>query len=202
MNADDYLSKRRNQIDKTEWLDILFGLKSVGARKDEIIVELGAGEGFLLDFLRKKGFQNVIGVDLRGDGRRVIRTDLEKEYPPKGNIYVFQHVIEHLNQERVVDLLRYCLSVGRAIVGIVPAHLSDDETHVVNHYEFEEIEALIKRINPKHYLIKPDLMSYANPIARDWLIVLSKEPIRLPVLYRLVSALPNAMIYLFSEAML
>ena len=180
---ENYLTKRRTEIDRTEFYDILLGLKAVKARKDEKIVELGAGEGYLIDFLRKKRY-NVIGVDLLGDGKKVLRLNLEREFPPEADIYIFQHLIEHLNQNRARELLEYCIIKGRAIIGICPAHHVDDPTHVVNHYEYEELEEFISGSAP-YYHIRPDLLSYIEPKARDWLVVLSKTKIKnsLPFLF-------------------
>lgn len=176
-----YLDKRDLEIDRTEWIDILCGIKAVVSRPAGLkIVELCAGKGYLLEFLsRRLPHNEYIGVDLEGCkySNNVKCVDLNKEYPPKGDIYIFQHCIEHLDQNRVVELMRYCLDNGVAIVGIVPAHKSDDPTHVVNHYHYDELLELINKVETKHYYIRPDLLSYVNPSDLDYLVILSNIPI-------------------------
>ena len=173
-----YFEKRRMQIDRMEWYDIHWGLKAAGARKGDFIVDLGAGGGYLVDFLRARGFR-VIGLDLVGDGEKVHRCDLEVEDPPLADYYVFQHFLEHIRQERALELLSKCYRQGKAVVGILPGHWSDDETHVINHYP--DILKIVEHVKPACYCIRPDTLSYVSPRSRDWLLILSKKTIRKPV---------------------
>ena len=175
--VDNYLKTRRKAIDVSEWYDILWALRGLGAKPRDFIVELGAGEGFLLDFLKMKGYKNVVGIDIRGDGKKVIRMDLERNYPPQADYYIFQHFIEHINQKRAIGLLKYCYSKGKAIIGILPGHFVNDESHIINHYEYEDVLSLVAKISPKFYVIRPDIASFANPAVRDWLLILSKKRI-------------------------
>ncbi len=175
-----YLDKRDYEIDKTEWIDIYYALKAIDIKPDEKIVELCAGKGYLIEFLSKRlPYNKYVGVDLEGCkySNKVICMDLNQKVPPEGDIYIFQHCIEHLEQDKVINLLKYCLRKGRAIIGIVPGHYSDDPTHVVNHYHYEDLLELISEVKPKYYYIRPDLMSYINPSITDYLIILSNSPI-------------------------
>jgi len=150
----------------------------VGIKPTDKIVELCAGKGYLLEFLRKRfPYNKYIGVDLEGCrySSDVVCMDLNRYDPPKGDIYVFQHCIEHLDQDRVIEILRYCLRHGRAVIGIVPGHHSSDPTHVVNHYHYIDLISMILMVHPKCFYIRPDLLSYVNPKDRDWLIILSNE---------------------------
>ena len=174
----NYLDRRDLEIDLSEWIDIYYSIKALGVGYNDKIVELCAGKGYLIQYLKEKGYKEVIGVDLEGCkySNDVICIDLNKEYPPEGDVYIFQHCIEHLNQNRVVQLLRHCLNNGEAIIGIVPAHKVNDPTHIVNHYHYEDLLEMIKKINPPYWYIRPDLMSYVNPVVLDYLIIMSNKP--------------------------
>ena len=188
-----YLDKRDQEIDTYEWIDIYRALLAIGARHNNTIVELCAGKGYLLEWLErtKLPLNEYIGVDLEGCkyNPRIKCMDLNKEDPPKGDIYISQHCLEHLNQDRVIELLRTSLENGIASIHIVPGHYVNDPTHVVNHYHYEDLEQIIEKLNPKYYVIVPDSVSYTNPRVLDYLMILSNVPINkkklLPLTMRL-----------------
>jgi len=68
--VDNYLKTRRKAIDVSEWYDILWALRGLGAKPRDFIVELGAGEGFLLDFLKMKGLNMSSGSIFAGTGKK------------------------------------------------------------------------------------------------------------------------------------
>lgn len=197
LNGGSYLDRRDAEIDRSEWVDIEYGIRAVvGEFAGYRVVELCAGKGYLIEYLRSKYPGNqYVGVDLEGCrySEHVVCMDLNKQYPPSGDIYVFQHCIEHLDQNRVIDLLRYCLKHGLAVVGVAPGHRVGDLTHVVNHYHYEDLIKLVRKTGAKHFFIRPDLLSYVSPKDRDWLIILSNKPVdprkTYPLFFRLAHGL-------------
>lgn len=189
LKSNRYQEWRLGEIDTTEYLDILWGLKAVGIGRNSRILELGAGRGLLIRFLREKGFRNTFGFDLNRVNGLVYELDLENNDPPEADCYIFQHFIEHIDQSRILQLLKYCYEKGRAVIGIAPGYYSPDPTHVVSHYEYEDLLWIIREVKPQYYLIRPDIMSYINPRVKDWLIIMSKTPIRgdaLPIIIKLI----------------
>ncbi len=178
---DNYLSWRRSMIDRTEYYDILYGLKSLGAGRDDPVFELCAGSGGLIHFLRVKGYRHVSGCDIRGDGEVVRICDLNKGLPDYAvaKYYVFQHCLEHLDQEAAKNILRECMRRGEGVVGILPSHMVDDPTHVVNHYHSKEAVDLALSSGAEYMIVTLDMASYVHPESMDWLIVLSHHPFRL-----------------------
>ena len=175
-----YLDSRDNDIDTTEWIDIYTALKALKPGRDELIVELCAGKGYLIRFLGERIPSRIIGVDLEGCrySRDVECLNLALEDPPQADIYVFQHCIEHLPQERAKCILKRALVHGRAVVGILPGHHVDDPTHKINHYHIVEIKSIIDYVRPPYYVVRPDIRSYAYPGTLDYLLVMSNTPIR------------------------
>ena len=176
----DYLDMRDSEIDTTEWLDIYTSLKALNPKRNEVIVELCAGKGYLINYLSNRLENKIIGVDLEGCkyNNRVICMDLSRHDPPKGDIYIFQHCIEHIPQLRVRSILKQALNHGRAIIGILPGHHVRDPTHIVNHYHLNDIIDIVQYVNPPYYIIRPDINSYAYPSNLDYLLVMSKTPIK------------------------
>ena len=171
-----------------------------------MVVELCAGKGYLLEFLRRRGYRYLVGYDLEGCryNSMVKCVDLNNYMPPIGSriVWVFQHCIEHLDQDRVVEMIGYALNNDfariKAIIGIVPGHLSNDPTHVVNHYHYEDLLNLIREIKPRYWYIRPDMMSYINPSATDYLVIMSNKPFNpkktYPILLRYVLGLTRRII--------
>ena len=178
LKSNEYQGWLLRGIDFTEYLDILWSLKATGINKSARIIELGSGRGLLIKFLRRKGYGNDIGFDLNGVDGLVYELDLERENPPEADCYIFQHFIEHIDQSRALQLLRYCYEKGRAVIGIALGHYCPDPTHIVNYYEHEDLINIVNQVKPRHYIIRPDFMSFINPTARDWLVIMSKTPIK------------------------
>lgn len=175
---EEYFKKRRAEVDKTEWLDIYWALKALGIPRDAYIVDLGAGEGGLVRFLRGKGYYKTIGFDVAVENDVVRRMDLTRELPHKPDVCASQHFLEHIPQERAAGILAYCLTEGMAFIAVVPGHHSDDPTHVVNHYEYEDLVNFAEKVASMarrrvSYRVEPDAVSHLVPEARDWLLVMS-----------------------------
>jgi len=59
----DYVRKRLRGIDFTEYIDIVYGLKCIGARKGDTILELGSGYGLLVRYpIMNMMYSNVISI--------------------------------------------------------------------------------------------------------------------------------------------
>lgn len=173
-----YLRKRVLEVDKTEWIDIHYGLKATNVKYNDKILDLGAGSGGLIRYLREKGYKHVYGVDLLYSDEYVMQMDLTREDPPEADAYIFQHFLEHIPQDRALELLKYCYEGAGRVIGILPGHYSEDETHVVNHYTKRMIMDMIDVIQPKFYVLTPDLWSYLDPSSLDYLLILSRYGIR------------------------
>lgn len=104
--------------------------------KNARILDLGCGMGHFLHFLKKEGYNNVVGLDIgketvsycRNNGFMVEQVDLFK-YLEKNNepfdIIVMNDLIEHLSKEQVIlalDLICKNLSInGKVIIKVVNA---------------------------------------------------------------------------------
>lgn len=191
MTLHPYLKWREKAIDRSEWLDLEWALRAMRVGKDAKVVELGAGSGGLMRYLRAKGW-HVIGVDLHGQGE-VQRLDLRSHEPPDADAYIFQHLLEHLPQQRARWLLKYCYEKAGKVAGILPAHYNLDTTHVINHYTLKEAYEFIDYVQPKHAVLTADMWSYAMPLDLDYLLIMSKDyihrfrPRRFNWPYRLLS---------------
>lgn len=175
----EYLEWRRGTVDPTEWLDVYWALRALGIPRDAYIVDLGAGEGFLVRFLRGRGYWKTVGFDVAVENEYVRRMDLTRELPHDPDVCVFQHFLEHIPQDRALAILAYCLTRGYAVVGILPGHHVNDPTHVVNHYEYEDVVSMMERLQDLmhgarvEYRVEPDTVSFLNPRARDWVLAAS-----------------------------
>ena len=184
-----YFQARESTVDRSEFMDVLLGLRAVGAGRDELIIDVGGGTGELARFLRSHGY-NAMACDPFSNAPGVEYCRLPDEVPP-ASIYVFQHVLEHVSD---IEGSIKALSRARAVVGILPGHLSEDETHVINHFHhhldgvvkgifgevrvmsIETLRQLFNRYFP-HVVITPDTHSYLAPWDNDWLLIASKKPI-------------------------
>ena len=177
--SDDYLAWRGSRIDYTEYYDILYGLKSLGATRGDRIYELCAGSGGLIAFLRSKGYANVSGCDIRSRGI-VEYCDLEKGLPEnvEADYFVFQHCLEHISQESAKKVLSSAVRRSKGVVGILPGHMVGDPTHVVNHYHLEDVIDLAVSSGAEYVYVGLDMASYVHPESRDWIIILSHKPFR------------------------
>ncbi len=180
-----YLDWRDAEIDTTEWRDIEAVLRLAEVVPPEVVVELCAGKGHLIRFLWRRMGLLVEGVDLEGCRyhHRIKCLDLEEEDPPPARVYIFQHCLEHISQPRALELMRYMGRRARLIVGILPGHPTRDPTHKKDFYTREEALALARASGLPHAYAVPDTNSYLDPASLDWLVVASKEPVRVRYVY-------------------
>ena len=94
----------------------------VGRFLTDNILDIGAGDGSLINALRKKGFKNVVGIDLEPKNESVIKGDASnlKFKSAEFDIVVLTEVIEHLNNEQIPKVLNEIFRVlhknGKLIV--------------------------------------------------------------------------------------
>lgn len=177
-----YQRDRLKRVDRTEWRDIEYWLSRL-ATKDALIAEIGCGCGGLMKYLRAQGYKYIFGVEKDRTTLycipkvfNVFIMDLEVEYPPKADIYISQHVLEHI--KRYKELVKWMYENSMLQIHIVPGHSSDDPTHVINHFTLDLLEDLVDYVGPEHHLIIPDSLSFANPLFLDYIVILSHRPIK------------------------
>ena len=183
----NYLDRRDEEIDRSEWLDIIWALRYLmrihPEKRSGVIIELCAGKGYLTELLDRKFPRYVVfGYDIEGYkySNYVFRLDLEETRPSPATYYVFQHCLEHISQNRVVDLLSYMALVSRGIVGVLPGHMLRDPTHKVNHYHLNDVHRIMKKVSERigqdkniYYCVRPDIHSYIYPSDLDYLLVIT-----------------------------
>jgi len=98
--------------------------------RDARILDIGCGSGFLLDFLCRRGYRNISGVDTsseqvefaRKQGINVVQADANeylKNSKDKFDIIFMTDVVEHLGKQEVFDIflnIRDALNVGGKFV--------------------------------------------------------------------------------------
>ena len=191
MYSEEYFQARETAVDRSEFIDILIGLRTVGAGRNELIIDVGGDTGELARFLRNHGY-NAMACDPFSNTPGVAYCKLPNEVPP-ASIYVFQHVLEHVSD---IEGSIKALSRAWAVVGILPGHFVDDETHVVNHFHhhldgtikglfgevrvmsIDTVKQLFNKYGFTHVVVTPDTHSYLAPWDNDWLLIASKKPIK------------------------
>ena len=196
MYSEDYFQARESAVDTSEYVDILVGLRAVGVGPYDVVMEVGAGTGGLIKFLHSRGFTNVFGCDPYTRAPGIMYCRLPDEVPP-ADVYVFQHVLEHVGD---IEGSVKALSRAWAVVGVLPGHLNEDETHVVNFFHhhldgtvkglfgevrimsIDTVRQLFNKYGYPHVVVTPDTHSYFAPWDNDWLLIASKKPINtLPI---------------------
>ena len=180
-----YFAWRDQNIDETEWHDILKILreKFPDARK---VLEVGCGTGNLMMFLSQHGY-DVTGVDIssyavevcRKRGLKAILSDAENLPFPQSSfdVVISQHLLEHLANP--IRGIRESVRVSRGgCIHIVPGHWSKDPTHIVNHFTRPFLEDLLRLISYeapiKSYEILLDSVSRMDVTLTDYIIIIYK----------------------------
>jgi len=99
---------------QTHWMSYWYQLKLMYGkiRKEDLIIEVGLGSGFLANYLRNKGY-NIITLDIDKEKSPDVVIDITKFYPRKSFEYLCAfEVFEHLPIEHLEIFLR---NVGPAI---------------------------------------------------------------------------------------
>jgi SAM-dependent methyltransferase len=98
-----------------------------GLRRDQRILDVGAGAGKLLRTLRARGFTNLLGVDPylerdvdHPDGLRILKRGLE-DVAGLWDLIMFHHVFEHMaDPVAVLRLATACLAPGGRVLIRIP----------------------------------------------------------------------------------
>lgn len=86
------------------------------------VLDIGCGNGALLDEIRRQMHVDVVGVELRPPGRNafdvpIVRADATRERLPQADVAVCMTVIHHLTTEEITALVRNAgLSLRRLII--------------------------------------------------------------------------------------
>lgn len=187
----EYFAAR--ETDTLEWVDVLLGLKAIGATRQDVIVEVGAGTGRLSMWLRQRGL-DVRPCDPYSGAVPYCR--LPDAVPP-ADVYVLQHVLEHVELEESVEAL---CRARRGVVAVVPGHFAPDPTHVYSHFtpslhgtykglfgeaRVASISSLVDAFRRcgMYAAAWLDLRSWLDPPNADWVVVAAWKPVRRPLRY-------------------
>ena len=133
--------------------------------KDLPLLDIGARDGWMLEYLKRKKFMNTTGVDITVDavkyaqsqGRNVIWADMHDlssfDTESFGTILMI-HSLEHCyNTQVVVDGLLRILKPGGILYVEVPleTHAAKDVAHFCN---FTSIHDVLKTLGPQFKLLK------------------------------------------------
>ena len=123
--------RRTGEYDWTEAWDIHYILKSLGIKDG--VVDVGCGEGQLINYLRSRGI-TAVGCDINGGCGNYCDATRPSTIP-KGRVWVLQHVIEHVPMDTWHALFRHAYETGvEYIIIVAPGHFSNDPTHMCNHF--------------------------------------------------------------------
>jgi 2-polyprenyl-3-methyl-5-hydroxy-6-metoxy-1,4-benzoquinol methylase len=141
-------------------------LKTVETKinKESKILDIGCANGELLKFFETKGYKNLYGTEISSEGinnakkitsANVVQVPMNNVEIPFKNIDVLTaiHVIEHLEEPLVyIETWKKCLSKDGKMILIIPLNDNDYVEHL-KIYTMEEINKLIRDLNPKSYSV-------------------------------------------------
>jgi len=181
-----YFEWRDENIDRTEWQDILNILRKSfpTARR---VLEIGCGTGGLMEFLISHGY-DVTGVDIshfavgecKKKGLKALVASAEKlPFPDDSfDLTISQHLLEHLVNP--IQGIKEALRVAKyGSIHIVPGHWNKDPTHIINHFTRPFLNDLLRLISYeapiKSYEILLDSVSKVNVTLTDYIIIIYKS---------------------------
>jgi len=181
----------RRHYDWSEAADIYAILRGFGVRRD--VVDVGCGEGQLVRYLRERGVE-AVGCDVAGGCGGAGPCDATKpETVPAGKVWILQHVLEHVPEGAWRPLFAKAAEAGvKLIVAVVPGHISDDPTHICNHFapwprkmyygkfgavKMCSISALRRAVEDAGYRTKlfVDTHTFSRPWDLDYIVVAAKR---------------------------
>jgi len=173
--------------DWSEAWDIYHILKSLGIRDG--IVDIGCGEGQLVNYLRGRGI-TAVGCDVVENKCSSYCDATRPGTIPRGRAWVLQHVIEHVPMDAWLPLFRRAYEAGvEYIIIVAPGHFSNEPTHECNHvtplpsgvYEgkygrvamcgLEDLRQLLNRAGYTRVATLVDTHSLTHPWDLDWIII-------------------------------
>lgn len=109
-------------------------LKFLPPQKKARVVDLGCGQGEFLYFLKKNGYNNILGIDLieknvqicKSRGLKAKKYDLQKyvnNVKNKSDVFILSNVLEHFTKEEIIEILKGLykrLNNGGSIFIIIP----------------------------------------------------------------------------------
>jgi len=113
------------------------------------ILDVGCGQGFMLDFVRRQGFRNAIGVDVsenlvklcRAKGHNVVCADARdflKNTAEQFDIIVMNDILEHFNKKDAIELLKLIHSKMRA-GGLLLVKTCNSNYPFSNYYRYADL---------------------------------------------------------------
>jgi SAM-dependent methyltransferase len=177
--------------DWTEAWDVYFVLKSLGIKDG--VVDVGCGEGQLVNYLRERGI-TAVGCDING-GCGMHCDATRPSTIPIGKTWVLQHVIDHVPTETWYALFKHAFESGvEYIIIVAPGHFSNDPTHECNHFTpllgtgkytgnygevamcgLDDLKQLLKHVGYVGIATFVDTHSLMYPWDLDWIIIASKS---------------------------
>ena len=175
--------------DWSEAWDIHRILKSLGIKDG--VVDVGCGEGHLVNYLRSRGI-TAVGCDINGGcGNYCDAT--RPDTIPKGRVWVLQHVVEHVPTEAWLPLFKHAFETGvEYVIIIVPGHFSNDQTHMCNHfiqlklgiYEgkygkvvmcgLNDLKQLLRQVGYARVISLVDTHTLTHPWDLDYIVIASR----------------------------
>lgn len=118
--------------------------------KDLEILDIGCGLGQTLGYLKKRGFNNLFGIDINDEsieickknGLAVEKIDDTRDFalntPKKFDRIIMSHVLEHIRKEDMIDTLvhikKYLLKEGGVFLLMVP----NAQSHTGSYWRYED----------------------------------------------------------------
>ena len=152
-------------------------------------MDIGCGEGQLINYLRSRGV-TAVGCDVAENKCGSYCDATRPSTIPKGRVWVLQHVIEHIPTETWHTLFKHAFETGvEYIVIIAPGHFVNDPTHECNHittlpsgvYEggygrvamcgLEDLKQTLRKARYTSVVSLVDTHSFTHPWDLDWIII-------------------------------
>ena len=183
--------RRTGEYDWTEAWDIYHLLKSLGIRGG--VVDVGCGEGQLVNYLRERGI-TAVGCDING-GCGSYCDATRPGTIPNGRVWVLQHVIEHVPIESWLSLFMHAFETSvEHIVIVAPGHFWIDETHYCNHFTpllnsgiyegnygkvamcgLEDLRQLLRQVGYASVVSFVDTHTLTHPWDLDYIVIASRR---------------------------
>jgi len=176
--------------DWSEAWDIFHILKSLGVRDG--VVDVGCGEGQLVNYLRSRGI-TAVGCDINGGCNNYCDATRPSTIP-NGKVWVLQHVIEHIPMDTWHALFKHAFESGvEYVIIIVPGHFVNDPTHMCNHFiqlklgiyegkygkvvmcNLENLRRLLNQVGYASVITFVDTHSLTPPWDLDYIVIASRN---------------------------
>lgn len=146
--------------------------------KDIKILDLGCGEGVLVEKYKKEGY-DIIGVDINYSSEHVLQKDLFKTgfEDESFDIILFMDVIEHLDyplqNKALIEIRRLLKKSGNLLISI------PNLAHKKSRWNFFFHGELIRTANPNKHIGDRPIKEYINMLNECNFEILKRLPIKL-----------------------